>query len=129
MEEQPGQDGQLQGLLVGDGQDAGQAQADGADVGIGGRAEFIGAAAPHFGFGFELDVGFQPDDSFVIHKQGRLRQGRRGQTKSAANDGLGCDGIFEGSPSSWPSPRGEGTAAVRLWLCVGASGQSSGGIK
>jgi hypothetical protein len=27
----------------------------------------VRATAPHLGFGFELDVGFQPDDGFVFH--------------------------------------------------------------
>ena len=47
IEQQAGEYREAQGFVVGDGQDTGQAEADGADVGVGGRAEFIGAAAPH----------------------------------------------------------------------------------
>ncbi len=62
------QRGQAQALVIGHGQDAGQAEADRADVGVGRGAKFIGATAPHLRFRFELDVRFQPDDSFVVHK-------------------------------------------------------------
>ena len=72
IQQQAGQHGQAQRLLVGDGQHAGQAEADGADVGVRRRAEFIGAAAPHLRFRFELDVRFQPDDRFVFHIAGKF---------------------------------------------------------
>ena len=51
IEQVAGQNGEAQGFFVGDGQDAGHAQADRADVGIGGGAILIGAAAPHLRFG------------------------------------------------------------------------------
>ena len=62
-----GQHGQAKRLLVGDGQHARHAEADGADVGVRRRAECIRAPAPHLGLGLELNVGFQPDDGFVFH--------------------------------------------------------------
>jgi hypothetical protein len=36
-------------------------------VGVRLGAEGVGATAPHFRFGFKLDVRFQPDDGFVFH--------------------------------------------------------------
>jgi hypothetical protein len=68
IEQQPGQYGESQALVIGDGQHAGQTEADGADVCVRWRAEFIGATAPHLRFRFELDVCLQPDDRFVVHK-------------------------------------------------------------
>ena len=67
VEQITGQHGEAQRLFVGDGQHTGQAEADGTDVGVRLRAKQVGATAPHFGFGFKLDVCFQSDDGFVFH--------------------------------------------------------------
>ena len=67
VEQEAGERRQPQRLLVGHRQHAGQTQAYRADVGIGRRAEFIGATAPHLRFRLKLDVGFQADDRFVFH--------------------------------------------------------------
>ena len=72
VEQKAGERRQAQRLLVRDGQHAGQAQAHRADVGVGRRAELIGAAAPHLRLRLKLDVGFQADDRFVVHNAGRL---------------------------------------------------------
>ncbi len=66
VEGERGQDGELDGLLVEDGQGSGQAEADGADVGVGLGAEAVGAAAEGLGLGEELDVDFESDDGFVL---------------------------------------------------------------
>ena len=86
VEQQSGEHGEAEGLLVRHGQDAGQAEADGADVGVGCCAEGVGAAAPHLRLGLELDVRFETDDSFVFHKgRGKPNHG-----------GVGLDTDFSG---------------------------------
>ena len=67
IQQKAGEHRQAQRLVVGHGQHAGQAEADGANVGIRRRAERVSAAAPHLRFRFKLDVRFQPDDRFVFH--------------------------------------------------------------
>jgi hypothetical protein len=77
IQQETGEHRQAQRLVVGHGQHAGQAEADGADVGVGRRAECIGATAPHLRFRFELDVRFQPDDRFVFHNFNAKAQRRK----------------------------------------------------
>ena len=72
IQQHAGKRGEAEGFVIGDGEDARKAEADRADVGVGKRAEFIGAAAPHFGLGLELNVGFEPDYRFVLHKKRTL---------------------------------------------------------
>ena len=48
-------------------QHPGHAQADRADMGVGGGAELGGAAAEDFGGGFQLGMDFQSDDGFELH--------------------------------------------------------------
>ena len=57
---------ELDGLLVEQGQRAGQAEADGADVGVGFAAVLVLAAAEGLGFGEQLDVDLQADDGLVL---------------------------------------------------------------
>ena len=71
MEQQAGQHGEPQRLVVGDREHTRHPEANGADVGIGRRAERVGAAAPHLGLRLELDVCFQPDDRFVFRSHRR----------------------------------------------------------
>ena len=66
---QSGQRGELDGLGVEHRQGAGQAQADRADVGVGRRAEVIGAAAEGLGRGQQLDVNFESDDGLVLGQE------------------------------------------------------------
>ena len=61
-----GEDGELDGLLVQHGQRAGQAEAGGADVGVGLAAVLVFAAAEGLGAGEELDVDLQADDGLVF---------------------------------------------------------------
>ena len=63
---QRGQRGELDGLGVEHRQRAGQAQADRADVGVGRRAEMIGATAEGLGSGEQLHVDFESDDGLVL---------------------------------------------------------------
>ena len=65
--EQTGFDRGVDRLFIGDGQDAGIAHADGADVGVGFGTEFIGTGAEHFAGTANLGVYFQTDYSFVFH--------------------------------------------------------------
>ena len=65
-------DGELDDAAIEHGQHAGHPEADGADVGVGRRAEGIGAPAPHLRLRLELDVGLQTDDRFVFHKCGEI---------------------------------------------------------
>lgn len=57
-----GFDGGFDSGGIGDRESAGQAEADGTDVGIGGIAETISAATEHFGGGVKLDVDFEAYD-------------------------------------------------------------------
>ena len=58
---------QSQGFFIGNGEYSGHAKADRANLGVGLGPVLIGTATPHFRLGFELDVGFKPDDRFVFH--------------------------------------------------------------
>ena len=61
-----GEDGVLDCLAIEDGQGSGQAEAGGADVGVGLAAVLVHAAAEGFGLGEELHVDFKPDDGLVF---------------------------------------------------------------
>src|SRR5207249_8715719 len=67
VEQQAGERGQAKGLFIGHREDARKAEANGTHVGVGRRAECVGAAAPHLRFRPKLDVRFQADNSLVIH--------------------------------------------------------------
>ena len=60
------------GFFVRDGQHAGHAEANRADVRIWERAKFIGATAPHLRFGFQLNVRFKANYRFVFHNVRQL---------------------------------------------------------
>ena len=60
-------DGKLDNALVEHGQDAGQPQANGADMRILLGAELRGAAAENLRVRLELAVNLKTDDCFVIH--------------------------------------------------------------
>ena len=64
-----GAHGHFHGALVQNRQRAGQAEADGTDIGIGRIAEMRGAAAEDFGVGQKLDVDFQADDGLVFGEE------------------------------------------------------------
>src|SRR5213082_1098029 len=63
-----GAHGHLDGALVEHGQSAGEAEADGTDIGVGRIAEASGAAAEDFCAREELDVDFQADDRLVFRE-------------------------------------------------------------
>ena len=68
MKGQGGHDGVFHRLFVDGGQDAGQAQADGADITVGRGAGIGGAAAAeHLALRVELGVHLQPDNGLVFH--------------------------------------------------------------
>ena len=76
--DQPRFDGITHHLMIQLGQCAGQADADGAAVGVGFAAEFGGAAAENLGFGGQLDMGFQTGNQFVFsHSDTPPSTGRR----------------------------------------------------
>ena len=83
---------QTQRLVVRHGQHAGQAEADGTDVGVRLGTVSVRATAPHLRFGFELDVGFQTDDSFVFHcgenltTAGRVEASSEGRMRGRRRD-------------------------------------------
>ena len=64
-EHEAGQDGEPQGLVVHHGERAGEAEADGADVGVRLAAVFDRAGAEHLSAGLELDVNFEADGGDV----------------------------------------------------------------
>ena len=64
--DQAGHDGVPHGLAVQLGQGAGQADADGAAVGVGLATEGGGAPAENLGGGGQLDMGFQAPDHFIL---------------------------------------------------------------
>ena len=63
-----GAHGHFDGTLVEHGESAGEAEADGADVGVWGIAETRGTAAEDFCAREELDVDFQADDGLVFRE-------------------------------------------------------------
>jgi hypothetical protein len=58
--------GELDAFAVEHRQRAGQAEADGADVGVGLAAVLVDAAAEGLGLGEQLDVDFEADDGLVL---------------------------------------------------------------
>ena len=74
---QGGQRGVLDGLGVEHRQRAGQAQADRADIRVGGRAEVVGATAKGLGRGEQLDVDFETNDGLVLGQDFRSERGGR----------------------------------------------------
>jgi hypothetical protein len=60
------EDGELDRLAVEHGQRSGQAEAGGADVGVGLAAVLVDAAAEGLGLGEELDVDLEADDGLVL---------------------------------------------------------------
>ena len=72
---QRGQRGELDGLLIQHRQRAGQSQADRADVGVGRRAEMIGATAEGLGRGEQLHVDLEADDGLVFGHDFRRKSG------------------------------------------------------
>ena len=75
VEGERGAAGHFDDALVQDGKSAGQAEADGAGVGVGGVAEAGGAGAEDFCFGEELGVDFEADDGLVFGEDfGRKRR-------------------------------------------------------
>ncbi len=67
---------EVHGARVGDGQAAGQPQADGAGARVGGLAEGELAAAEHLRRGRELDVDLQADDRLVLDGAARAAHAR-----------------------------------------------------
>ena len=61
-----GEDGELDGLAVEDGEGAGEAEAGGAGVGVGLAAVFVDASAEGLGLGEELDVDLEADDGWLL---------------------------------------------------------------
>ena len=72
---QRGQRGKLDGLFVEHRQSAGQSQAHRADVGVGGRAELIGATAEGLGGGEQLHVHLEAYDGLVLGHDFRRKSG------------------------------------------------------
>ncbi len=75
VQRQRGQRGKLDGLGVEHRQRAGQPQAHRADVGVGRRAETVGATAEGLGRGEQLHVDFEPDDGLVLGQNFRSESG------------------------------------------------------
>ncbi len=119
VESERGEGGELNGAAVEDGQRTGEAEADGADVGVGRRAEFVGAAAEGLGLGEELDVDLEADDGFVFGADfGRERDGGghgKVQFRTAAGRGT-----WGGGSERWWSERlgrcGFGDLGWEKWL-------------
>ena len=74
---QRSQRGKLDGLRVQHRQSAGQAQAHRADIGVGSRAELIGATAEGLGRGEQLHVDLEADDWLVFGHDFRRKSGDR----------------------------------------------------
>ncbi len=74
---QRGQRGELDGLGVEHRQSARQPQAHRADVGVGRRAEVIGATAEGLGGGEQLHVDLEADDGLVLGQDFRRKRGGR----------------------------------------------------
>jgi hypothetical protein len=66
VEGEGGAEAELERRAVEDGQGAGVAEADGADLRIGRRAELDRARAEQLGPRLQLDVGLDADDEFVV---------------------------------------------------------------
>jgi hypothetical protein len=65
-EHESGEGGEAEGLIVHDGEGAGEAEADGADIRIRLGAVLDRAGAEHLGAGLELDVNLEADGGDVV---------------------------------------------------------------
>src|SRR5882762_3582037 len=101
IQRERGAHGHFDGALVQHGESSGQAEADGADVGVRGITEARGAAAEDFGAREKLDVDFEADDGLVSRQdfgaeggKHTFSEGEAAEEKSGVDD-VSCEGVPE----------------------------------